>query len=154
MAEKPGDQSDGGSSHTLSTEPGGLQHLHTPLGNSEQTTSSSTRQNTQIEEGASDVEKGISKGEDLDKPATTAKTEATKEAQNTTAPQNEKEKDHNLIGWEGMGASSPYLTVLVTQLSVRHRSQRPSESPELAQKQEIPRHNPLLNPDFRPHLFK
>ncbi|KAL2045924.1 hypothetical protein ABVK25_011945 [Lepraria finkii] len=102
MVDNPGDQSDENSSHTLSTEPVRLQQLHATPGNGDQTTSSSSaRQSTHIEEKELDVEKGMSNGEDVDKSAATEKIEVKKEAQNTAGMLNEKDKDSNLIGWEG-----------------------------------------------------
>ena len=125
MVDSPGDQSDENSSHTLSTEPVRLQQLHAAPGNGDQTTSSfSARQSIHIEEKELDVEKGMSNGEDVDKSAATEKIEVKKEAQNTAGMLNEKDKDSNVIGWEGMVASSPDLTVQVNP--TEHSSQVPT----------------------------
>ena len=114
--DHPGHQSDEHSSHTLLTEPVRLQQLHTALANGDQTTSSSATQSTHIEDKESDVEKGISNGEDVDNSAAAEKIEGEKEeAQNTAVMPDEKEKDPNLIGWEGMVASSPDVQVNPTE---------------------------------------
>lgn len=114
--DHPGHQSDENSSHTLLTEPVRLQQLHTALANGDQTTSSSATQSTHIEDKESDVEKGISNGEDVDNSAAAEKIEGEKEeAQNTAVMPDEKEKDPNLIGWEGMVASSPDVQVNPTE---------------------------------------
>ena len=104
-----GQQSNENSSHTLLTEPVRLQQLHDALGNAGQTTStSSATQSTHIEDKEPDVEKGISNGDDMDDSAAGEKVEGKEEeAQNTAVMPNEKEKDPNLVGWEGMVASSP-----------------------------------------------
>ena len=118
--DRPGDQSDENSSHTLSTEPVRLQQLHTALGNGNQTTSSSATQSTHIEDKESDVEKGIHNGEDVDNSAAAENIEDKKEeVQNTIVMPNEKEKDPNLIGWEGMVASSPDGQVNTTEHSLQ-----------------------------------
>ena len=119
--DHPRDQSDENSSHTLLTEPVRPQQLHTALGNGDQTTfSSSATQSTHIEDKGSDVEKGISNGEDVDNSAAAEKSKGKREeAQNTAVMPNEKEKDPNLIGWEGMVASSPNVQVNLTEHSLQ-----------------------------------
>ena len=119
MVDNPGDQTDENSSHTLSTEPVRLLQLHTAPGNGGQTTpSSSATQSTHIPDKQSDVEKGISNGDDVDNSAATVKVEGKKEeAQNTIVIPNEKDKDPNLIGWEGMAVSSPDVQVNPTEQS-------------------------------------
>ena len=110
--DNPRDRNDETSSHTLSTEPIRLQQLHAAPCNGNRTTSSLARYSTHIEEKESDVEKDLSNG-DVDESAATEKIEVKKEAQETAAL-NEKEKDPNLVGWEGMPASSLDSTVRIT----------------------------------------
>ena len=118
--DHPGDQSDENFTNTLLTEPVRLQQLHTALGNGDQTTSSSATQSTHIEDKESDVEKGIHNGEDVDNSAAAEKIEGKKEeTQNTAVMPVEKEKDPNLVGWEGMVASSPDGQVNPTEHSLQ-----------------------------------
>jgi hypothetical protein len=105
-----GDRNEKTSSHTLLTEPARLEQLHTAFDNGDQTTSSSAKQSTHIDDKESDVEKSISNGEDVERSAA---------AQNTAVMPNEKEKDPNLIGWEGMVASSPDVQMNPTHHSLQ-----------------------------------
>ncbi|KUJ09204.1 MFS general substrate transporter [Mollisia scopiformis] len=90
------------SSHTLLTEPARLEQRQTAFDNGDQMTSSSAKQSTHIDDKESDMEKGIFNGEDLDISAAAESIESKKEeAQNTAVMPNEKEKDPNLVGWEG-----------------------------------------------------
>lgn len=114
MLDNSGDQSDGNyssSSHTLSTEPlRPQQHLHT-----------APNHGTHIKEKESDVEKGMSNGENVDASAATEKLEVRKKAQNPATMLNEKDRDPNLIGWDGMVSSSPDLAMQVNP--TEHSSQ-------------------------------
>ncbi|RQM04528.1 hypothetical protein DH86_00004445 [Scytalidium sp. 3C] len=102
IMDHPGDRNEETSSHTLLTEPVRLEHLHTAFDNGDQTTSSSAKQSTHIEDKESDGEKGISNGEDVDYSAAAESIESKKEeTQNTAVMPNEKENDPNLVGWEG-----------------------------------------------------
>lgn len=102
MMDHSGDHSDeNSSSQTLSTEPVRFRQLQNPS-DGDQTTSSSASQSTHIKEKESDVEKGLSSGEDVDEPAATEKTKAKKENQKTAVMQEKKQQDPNLVGWEGM----------------------------------------------------
>lgn len=94
MLDNSGDQSDGNSSssHTLSTEPLRLQ----------QQLNTAPNHGTHSEEKELDAEKGMSNGENGDASAATEKLEARKPAQNPAAMPNEKDKDPNLVGWDGM----------------------------------------------------
>ncbi|EHK98556.1 putative Uncharacterized transporter C36.03c [Glarea lozoyensis 74030] len=97
-----GDRNEKTPSHTLLTESGRLEELHTVLDNGDETTSSSAKQSTHIGDKKSDVEKSISLGEYVDNSDVTEKIESKKgEAQNTAVMPNEQEKDPNLVGWEG-----------------------------------------------------
>jgi hypothetical protein len=118
--DHPGDRNEETSSHTLLTEPVRLEQLHTAFDNDDQTTSSSAKQSTHIEDKESDVEKGISNGEDVDNSAAAENIESKKEeAQNTAVMPNEKEKDPNLVGWEGLVASSPDVQINPTEHSLQ-----------------------------------
>lgn len=79
--------------------------------NGDQTTSSSAKESTHLED--QDSEKGISNGEDVNNSAA-----AEKKAQNTAVLPNEKEKDPNLVGWEGMIASSLDVQMNPTEISL------------------------------------
>lgn len=92
-------KSDDPSSHTLTTEPKRQKQQHSAP--AFLTVSSSASDTTQY--GEKDLENGIHNG-DADGPAAAENTEVKEEAQDTKLVEKEKEKDPNLIGWEGMMA--------------------------------------------------
>lgn len=92
-------KSDDPSSYALTTEPELQKQQHAP--SDFHTISSSASGTTQA--GEADLEKGIHNG-DSDGPAAAENTEVKEEAQDTKLVEKEKEKDPNLIGWDGMMA--------------------------------------------------
>jgi hypothetical protein len=115
-----GDRNEETSSHALLTEPVRIEQLHTAFDNGDQTTCSSTKQSTHIEYNESEVEKGISNGEDMDNSAAAENIERKKkETQNTVVMPNGKEKDLNLVGWEGLVALSPNVQIKQTEHSLQ-----------------------------------
>ena len=63
----------------------------------------------------------MSNGENVDASAATEKLEVRKKAQNPATMLNEKDRDPNLIGWDGMVSSSPDLAMQVNP--TEHSSQ-------------------------------
>lgn len=103
MMENRAHQGDENSSQPFATKPAKPYQLHTASSDGEETMfSSSARPSTHLKDNESDVEKGMPNGDGIDKSAATEKTEVNKATQSPPVMTNEKDKDPNLVGWDGM----------------------------------------------------